>query len=108
MYGEIGDHPDIANALRYGYPDPDTTFPTCPECGEECTELYEGRWETVGCECCCNWVDAWADENQPLCPECGKECESYCVRKGGIVGCENCVQTKDAWEALTEAELNFD
>lgn len=60
MPHNIGDHPDIANALATGYPrgcEPQEYY--CPVCGRECETLYrqEVSREIVGCDVCIDRID---------------------------------------------------
>ncbi len=58
----IPDHPDIARALRTGYPyETDDIQPTCPICGHEAEYFYKDKFDNiVGCELCIEEVEAFA------------------------------------------------
>ncbi len=64
----IPDHPDIAKALRTGYPyDTDYILAICPKCGREAEYFYKDSCnEIVGCSLCIEEVDAleWTYENR--------------------------------------------
>ena len=56
---DLPDHPDIRNIERTGYPVYTKPAPVCPNCGEECDELYiDDLSIIIGCECCVKKVDA--------------------------------------------------
>lgn len=59
----IPDHPIIRNCERTGYPDfRDAEWPICPECGNECSNVYSTREGTiVGCDVCLVMGDAWEE-----------------------------------------------
>lgn len=49
-------HPDITRIERDGPPE---FYPRCPECGEECEELYVKDGLVIGCDQCMEAVNAW-------------------------------------------------
>ena len=54
------DHPDIANALRTGYPNGEPEYPKCPVCGEECEDVFLDENDVVfGCDRCVTRKSAW-------------------------------------------------
>ena len=54
------DHPQIANALRTGYPHGEPNYPHCPICCKECEIIYWSKFgEAVGCDECLEEQDAW-------------------------------------------------
>lgn len=54
------DHPDIANALRTGYPNGEPETPTCPVCGKECEDVYlDSNHVIFGCDRCVKVRSAW-------------------------------------------------
>lgn len=56
----IGNHPQIANALRTGYPNGEPTYPHCPVCGAECSEIYMDENGVIfACDECCKKKSAW-------------------------------------------------
>ena len=59
---QIPDHPDIACALRTGYPEP-VAFPRCPVCGEETDVFFRNcrSGEILGCDNCIEERDAWEE-----------------------------------------------
>lgn len=60
---DIGDHPEIANALRTGYPHGDPEYPQCPVCGSDCAEIYmDVDHVIVGCDECVTISSAWECE----------------------------------------------
>lgn len=57
------DCPEIANALRTGYPGGEPKWPHCPVCGSECEEVYKDTNGVVfGCEECVSTKSAWETE----------------------------------------------
>ncbi len=64
----IPDHPDIARALRTGYPyETEDIQPTCPICGHEAEYFYKDSCnEIVGCSWCLEEIDAleWMYEHK--------------------------------------------
>lgn len=62
----IGDHPDIANALATGYPDGNEPEAyRCPVCDKECESIYKCKetGEIVGCDRCVDTVEPWEVED---------------------------------------------
>lgn len=60
MPHNLGDHPDIANALLTGYPDArDTEIYHCPLCGAECecVFMHKETGDIVGCEICIKSIE---------------------------------------------------
>ena len=58
------EHPEIANALRTGYPHGDPTYPHCPVCGAECEEIYMDENDDIfACDECVKTKNAWEVEN---------------------------------------------
>lgn len=57
------DHPEIANALRTGYPHGEPKYPVCPVCGAECEDIYTDRDGVVfACDECVYKKSAWECE----------------------------------------------
>lgn len=59
---ETPDHPDIASALRTGYPSGNKDRePICPVCGDPCETIYirQHSGTVLGCDCCIDSKDAW-------------------------------------------------
>ncbi len=64
----IGNHPDIENAIRTGYPHGEPKYPHCPICGEETDTFYKDiHGDIVGCEECLHRVDAWEETADAEC-----------------------------------------
>lgn len=61
MNFEIPDHPDIASAMRTGYPrGVEEKEPVCPECGQPCDTIYKNNdGIVIGCDNCVSTHDAW-------------------------------------------------
>lgn len=61
----IPEHPDIAMALRTGYPTC-VHFPVCPVCGEETDTFIKSKisGEIIGCDNCVVERDAWEEDNE--------------------------------------------
>lgn len=54
------EHPGISNAVRYGHPEPEPSWPHCPICGNECETIFWSKFgEVVGCDECLEKQDAW-------------------------------------------------
>lgn len=89
----IPDHPDVANALRSGWPSGrEPAIPTCPVCGEETYETYSDGISTLGCPSCVH-----ADyRDVDACPVCGTPFPelTYRDRAGRALGCDACVETE--------------
>lgn len=51
--GRLLEHPEVARALRTGYPRPMPPAPICPVCGAECEWVFK-TWqgEIAGCDEC--------------------------------------------------------
>lgn len=61
---DIGNHPEIENALRTGYPHGEPNYPHCPVCGEECEEIHFDRYGAIsGCDGCTKTRSAWEVED---------------------------------------------
>lgn len=54
------DCPEVANAIRTGYPHGEPKYPHCPVCGKECSDIYmdEGG-DIFACDNCLIHKDAW-------------------------------------------------
>ena len=55
---DVPDHPDIACALRTGYPTGHRENPVCPICGSECETIYIKDGTPIGCDECIDRKDA--------------------------------------------------
>lgn len=56
----VMDHPQIANALKTGYPHGEPNYPHCPICGNECDEIYMNEdGEIFACDECLRTKSAW-------------------------------------------------
>jgi hypothetical protein len=99
---EIPDHPDIANALRTGYPHGEPMWPRCPICNNECRVIYWHKhncW-VIGCDEC---VKPKAVKGFPHCGICDSECETIYTNKAGeVVACDECIEDQDAWDYVKE------
>lgn len=62
----LPDHPDIASAMRTGYPKGvEPKEPICPRCRKPCDTIYKDLTEEiVGCDLCVSSHDPWET------PEC--------------------------------------
>lgn len=57
------DHPQITKAIQTGYPHGEPTYPHCPVCGYECSDIYKNEnGDIVGCDECIQVTDAWEVE----------------------------------------------
>ena len=87
------DDPRIIKLQRYG--ELNSVYPHCPECGEECTDVFVGIDETiVGCsECVKDYL------GPATCPVCGMaDVEWLYFRGDESVGCSECCYSENAWE----------
>lgn len=57
------DCPEVANALRTGYPHGEPDYPHCPVCNSECDEVYmDEHGEIFACSECVKIKNAWECE----------------------------------------------
>ncbi len=62
------DCPEVANALRTGYPHGEPDYPHCPVCEAETDTFYKNQYgDIVGCEECLRRVDAWEEMEDAKC-----------------------------------------
>ena len=62
---KYSDHPDIARALRTGYPNGEPRWPHCPVCGKECERIYQDKdGYNFGCNLCVRQIDGWDYEEE--------------------------------------------
>jgi hypothetical protein len=62
------DCPEVANALRTGYPHGEPDYPHCPVCEAETDTFYKNQYgDIVGCEECLRRVDAWEEMEDSKC-----------------------------------------
>ena len=62
------EHPEIANAIRTGYPHGEPNYPHCPVCEAEADTFYKNHYgDIVGCEECLCRVDAWEEMEDAEC-----------------------------------------
>lgn len=96
---DIPDHPVIRNMERTGYPDGKApTYPRCPICYEECSEVYKRDFEIIGCDNCVS-RESLTEDDPEKCPMCDEPCEdTYYSADRELLGCEHCVTSHDAWQ----------
>lgn len=97
---DMPDHPVIRNCELTGYPDGKTpSWPRCPVCGDECSEIYYDKdGDIIGCDCCARVARHGEDV---VCPICGNPVAFLLYApQGGSEdrACDDCVRTESAWD----------